>query len=104
MEQAGRRRGLAIAWIFPGQGSQSVGMGRALAGAAPEARSVWAETEHALDQALSTLAWDGPAEQLDQTENAQPAILAASVAIERTLRGRWLVAGSAPAAPAYLAG
>jgi [acyl-carrier-protein] S-malonyltransferase len=95
---------LAIAWIFPGQGSQSVGMGRPLAELAEEARAVWSTADEALGGSLSTLAWEGPAEQLDQTENAQPAILAASIAIERTLRGRWAAAADALPAPVFFAG
>lgn len=95
---------MAVAYIFPGQGSQSVGMGKALAAASPEAREVWATADAALGESLSTLAWDGPAEQLDLTENAQPAILAASIAIERMLRSGWAVADTEVPPPAFFAG
>src|SRR5436190_20594212 len=79
-------------------------MGQALAQAAPQARAVWTETDEALGEPLSTLAWEGPAERLDLTENAQPAILAASVAIERMLRDGWVSAATGIPAPAVLAG
>lgn len=74
-----------IAYVFPGQGSQSVGMGRDLAASSPAAAAVWSAADAALDEPISTLAWDGPADALDRTEQAQPAILAASIAILRTL-------------------
>ena len=95
---------MAVAYIFPGQGSQSAGMGKALAEASPAARQVWAEADAALASPISTLAWDGPAEQLDLTENAQPAILAASIAILRAAQDGWTTAGIAAPAPAFLAG
>jgi [acyl-carrier-protein] S-malonyltransferase len=95
---------LAVAYVFPGQGSQSVGMGRALAEASPDARAVFAEADAALGSPISALAWDGPAEQLDRTENAQPAILATSIAILRALEARWESLGIAHAAPAFYAG
>lgn len=95
---------MAVAYIFPGQGSQSVGMGKALAAASPAARQVWAEADAALGSSISALAWDGPAEQLDLTENAQPAILAASIAIFRAARDGWTAAGIAFPAPAFFAG
>ena len=71
------------AFIFPGQGSQSVGMGAALAGASAEARAVFQEVDEALGQHLSRLMADGPAEELMLTENAQPAIMANAVATLR---------------------
>ncbi|MFN8623992.1 MAG: ACP S-malonyltransferase, partial [Chloroflexota bacterium] len=95
---------MAVAWIFPGQGSQSVGMGKALAEVSDEARAVWAEADAALGEPISALAWEGPAERLDQTENAQPAILAASIAIERMLRGGWAAATGEVPPPAFFAG
>ena len=95
---------MAVAYIFPGQGSQSAGMGKALAEASPAARQVWAEADAALGGPISTLAWGGPAEQLDLTENAQPAILAASIAILRAAQDGWTTAGIAAPAPAFLAG
>ena len=86
-----------IAFIFPGQGSQKVGMGKALAGAYPICRDTFAEADETLGQPLSRLCFDGPADQLTLTENTQPAILAMSVAVDRLLRSRGL-------APAWAAG
>ncbi len=71
------------AFIFPGQGSQSVGMGAALAGASKEARAVFEEVDEALGQTLSRLMAEGPAEELTLTENAQPAIMANAIATLR---------------------
>jgi [acyl-carrier-protein] S-malonyltransferase len=71
------------AFIFPGQGSQSVGMGKALADASREARAVFEEVDEALSQRLSLLMAEGPAEELTLTENAQPAIMANAVATLR---------------------
>jgi [acyl-carrier-protein] S-malonyltransferase len=95
---------LTVAAIFPGQGSQSVGMGRALAEASQAARAIWEQADAALGSPISTLAWEGPAEQLDLTENAQPAILAASIAIISALGVGWKAAGVAVQPPAYYAG
>jgi [acyl-carrier-protein] S-malonyltransferase len=74
------------AFIFPGQGSQSVGMGKAIADAFPVARDVFAEVDEALGQHLSRLMWQGPEGDLMLTENAQPAIMTASMAIIRMLQ------------------
>jgi [acyl-carrier-protein] S-malonyltransferase len=74
------------AFIFPGQGSQAVGMGKALADAFAPARDVFQEVDDALSQKLSKLMWEGPADDLTLTENAQPAIMAASMAIVRVLQ------------------
>jgi [acyl-carrier-protein] S-malonyltransferase len=74
------------AFIFPGQGSQAVGMGRALAGAFAAARDVFQEVDEALSQNLSRLMWEGPDSDLVLTENAQPAIMAASMAIFQVLQ------------------
>ena len=77
-----------IAFLFPGQGSQAVGMGKALAAAFPEARAAFAEADAALGRSLSRLCFDGPEDQLTLTENTQPAILATSVAAFRVLEAR----------------
>jgi [acyl-carrier-protein] S-malonyltransferase len=74
------------AFIFPGQGSQAVGMGRALADAFASAREVFQEVDDALSQKLSGLMWQGPEDELVLTENAQPAIMAASLAIIAILK------------------
>jgi [acyl-carrier-protein] S-malonyltransferase len=74
------------AFIFPGQGSQAVGMGKALAEAFAPARDVFQEVDEALSQPLSRLMWDGPESDLILTENAQPAIMAASMAVIRVLQ------------------
>ena len=73
------------AFIFPGQGSQAVGMGKALAEAFPQARAVFDEVDAALSQKLSTVMWEGPAEDLTLTSNAQPALMAVSMAVMRVL-------------------
>lgn len=74
------------AFIFPGQGSQTVGMGKALAEAFPAAREVFEEVDEALNQRLSRLMWQGPESELTLTENTQPAVMAASLAIIRALQ------------------
>src|SRR5580700_6815304 len=71
--------------VFPGQGSQAVGMGQALAAAFVEARDVFQETDDALGQNLTRLMFDGPADELKLTENAQPALMAVSIAVMRVL-------------------
>jgi [acyl-carrier-protein] S-malonyltransferase len=76
---------MSIAFIFPGQGSQAVGMGAELAKAYASARAVFAEVDEALGQSLSTLIWVGPEDQLTLTENAQPALMAVSLAVIRVL-------------------
>ncbi|QFU16196.1 ACP S-malonyltransferase [Microvirga thermotolerans] len=73
------------AFIFPGQGSQAVGMGKALAENFPQARAVFDEVDDALSQKLSTLMWEGPADDLTLTANAQPALMAVSLAAMRVL-------------------
>ncbi|HEX9799348.1 MAG TPA: ACP S-malonyltransferase [Thermoanaerobaculia bacterium] len=75
----------ATAWIFPGQGSQKVGMGRAWAERFPAARAAFEEAGEALGIDLAALCWRGPEEELQLTANTQPAILAVSVAIARAL-------------------
>ena len=76
---------MSIAFIFPGQGSQAVGMGAELAKAYAPARAVFAEVDEALGQPLSKVMWEGPEDQLTLTENAQPALMAVSLAALRTL-------------------
>ena len=76
------------AFTFPGQGSQAVGMGRDLAATFPEARAVFDEVDAALGQKLSTLMFEGPEEALRLTENAQPALMAVSLAVVRVLAAR----------------
>ena len=77
---------MALAFLFPGQGSQAIGMGQALAEAFPAAREVFQEVDEALGQKLSALMRDGPEDQLTLTENAQPALMAVSLAVMRTLK------------------
>ncbi len=76
---------MAAAFVFPGQGSQSVGMGKGLADAFAAARQVFEEVDAALGERLSAIMWDGPAERLTLTENAQPALMAVSLAALRVL-------------------
>jgi len=94
----------SLAFVFPGQGSQAVGMGRALAELSPAAAAVFVAADDALGEHLSRLAWEGPADELDLTVNAQPALLAASIAFLRGLEERRAAAGRAPLAPAFAAG
>jgi [acyl-carrier-protein] S-malonyltransferase len=76
---------MAVAFVFPGQGSQAVGMGKALAQAFPAAQRVFDEVDDALGERLSTVIWEGPADRLTLTENAQPALMAVSLAATRVL-------------------
>ncbi len=76
---------MTLALLFPGQGSQHIGMGKELAEAFPAARAVFEEVDDALSQPLSALMFEGPAEELTLTENAQPAIMAVSMAVLRVL-------------------
>ncbi|MEP6593906.1 MAG: ACP S-malonyltransferase [Acidobacteriota bacterium] len=77
-----------IAFVFPGQGAQKVGMGEALATAFPVCRETFEEADAALGYALSTLCFEGPDERLRQTEHTQPAILATSIAVQRLVEQR----------------
>ena len=76
---------MSSAFLFPGQGSQAVGMGKSLADAFTQARHTFQEVDDALGQRLSRLMWEGPESELTLTENAQPAIMAASMAVVRVL-------------------
>lgn len=76
---------MTAAFTFPGQGSQTVGMGKALAEAFPAARAVFEEVDSALGEKLSAIIWEGPGETLQLTENAQPALMAVSLATLRVL-------------------
>jgi [acyl-carrier-protein] S-malonyltransferase len=88
---------VVIAFLFPGQGSQKVGMGQALADTYPEARAVFEEADAALGEPLSRLCFEGPEEQLTLTEHTQPAILTVSIAAFRVLAARGLT-------PSFVAG
>ncbi len=79
---------MTAAFTFPGQGSQTVGMGKALADAYPEARAVFDAVDDALGEKLSRIVWEGPIETLTLTENAQPALMAVSLAAVRVLETR----------------
>ena len=91
------------AFVFPGQGSQSVGMGGALAAASPAAAAVLARADAALGEPISRIVADGPAELLDRTENAQPSLLAVSIAYLAAIRERWASLGI-EVTPAFAAG
>ena len=80
---------MALAFTFPGQGSQAVGMGKALADSFASARAVFDEVDEALGQKLSQLMWDGPIEEITLTENAQPAIMAVSLAAMAALKSEF---------------
>ncbi|MEZ5731539.1 MAG: ACP S-malonyltransferase [Paracoccaceae bacterium] len=88
------------AFVFPGQGAQVIGMGRALADAYPAARAVFDEVDAALGEKLSALIWEGEQESLTLTTNAQPALMATSIAAMRALEAEGIGVGSA----AFVAG
>ncbi|RWN55974.1 ACP S-malonyltransferase [Mesorhizobium sp.] len=81
---------MAVAFTFPGQGSQAVGMGKDLADAFSESRKIFEEVDDALGENLSKLIWEGPEERLTLTTNAQPALMAVSLAAIRALESRGL--------------
>lgn len=92
---------MSLAFLFPGQGSQAVGMGAELADAFRTARDVFAEVDEALGQNLFRLMREGPESELTLTENAQPALMAVSLAVARTLEADF---GVGPERAAYVAG
>ncbi len=93
-----------VAFLFPGQGSQVVGMGQALAASSPAAAAVFASADAALGESVSNVAWTGPEEALNSTENAQPALLATSIAYLEALGERWTAVGASAPTPAFMAG
>lgn len=88
-----------VAWVFPGQGSQAIGMGRAVAEADDDARAAFAEADAALGYSISSICWNGPEADLTRTCNQQPAIVATSVATLRALHAHSLLPE-----PDYVAG
>jgi [acyl-carrier-protein] S-malonyltransferase len=94
----------SVAFVFPGQGSQYVGMGQELAEQSPAAAAVFAEADAALGEALSARTWSGEASELDLTVNAQPALLATSIAYLRALEERVAAGAAGPLRPAFFAG
>ncbi|TYB89804.1 ACP S-malonyltransferase [Oceaniovalibus sp. ACAM 378] len=91
---------MSRAFVFPGQGAQTIGMGRALAETWPEARAVFDEVDDALGEKLSALIWEGTADDLTLTANAQPALMATSMAAMRALAAEGITVDSA----AFVAG
>ena len=91
---------MSLAFVFPGQGAQTIGMGRDLADAYPAAKAVFDEVDEALGEKLSSLIWEGEQETLTLTENAQPALMATSMAAVRALEAEGVDAARA----AYMAG
>jgi [acyl-carrier-protein] S-malonyltransferase len=81
---------MTIAFVFPGQGAQTIGMGKALADAYPAAKAVFDEVDAALGESLSSLIWEGDIESLTLTQNAQPALMATSMAAMRALEAEGL--------------
>jgi [acyl-carrier-protein] S-malonyltransferase len=94
----------SVAFVFPGQGSQSVGMAADVAASSAAAADVFRVADAALGEPLSRLAWDGPDELLNRTENAQPALLAASIAYLAALCERWTALGVEAPEPRFAAG
>ena len=81
---------MTLSLTFPGQGSQAIGMGKALADAYPEAKAVFDEVDEALGESLSSLIWEGTPEELTLTQNTQPALMAVSLAAIRALEAEGL--------------
>ena len=81
---------MSRAFVFPGQGAQTIGMGRALAEAYPAAKAVFDEVDAALGEKLSALIWEGDSSELTLTRNAQPALMATSIAALRALEAEGL--------------
>jgi [acyl-carrier-protein] S-malonyltransferase len=91
---------MTIAFVYPGQGAQTIGMGRALAEAYPTARAVFDAVDDALGESLSTIIWEGDIETLTLTQNAQPALMATSLAVMKALESEGVTLSSA----SYVAG
>ncbi|OAN77516.1 malonyl CoA-acyl carrier protein transacylase [Sulfitobacter pontiacus] len=91
---------MTIAFVYPGQGAQTIGMGRDLADAYPAAKAVFDEVDEALGEKLSTLIWEGEADELTLTQNAQPALMATSMAAMAALKAEGVTVDKA----AYVAG
>ena len=91
---------MSRAFVFPGQGAQTIGMGKALADAYPASKAVFDEVDEALGERLSALIWQGDAETLTLTQNAQPALMATSLAAVRALESEGIKMDTA----AYVAG
>ncbi|MBS9716592.1 ACP S-malonyltransferase [Pseudohalocynthiibacter aestuariivivens] len=91
---------MSRAFVFPGQGAQTIGMGRALAEAYPAAKAIFDEVDEALGEKLSALIWEGDQDSLTLTENAQPALMATSLAAMRALEAEGVTTASA----SYVAG
>ncbi|UWQ30403.1 ACP S-malonyltransferase [Leisingera sp. M523] len=86
---------MTIAFVFPGQGAQTIGMGKALAEAYPAAKAIFDEVDDALGESLSQLIWEGDIETLTLTQNAQPALMATSMASMRALEAEGVTIGKA---------
>ena len=91
---------MTIAFVYPGQGAQTIGMGRDLADAYPAAKAVFNEVDEALGEKLSQLIWEGDADELTLTQNAQPALMATSMAAMAALKAEGVTVDKA----AYVAG
>src|SRR5690606_36970679 len=94
------KNSMSRTYVFPGQGAQTIGMGRDLALAYPAARAVFEEVDEALGEALSALIWEGDQDELTLTRNAQPALMATSLAAMRALEAQGVRIGDA----AFVAG